>query len=157
MTGLVRRFSRRRNMPSSSIHGCYIIFGSQVKRKHILEQDELFCCAIISSGLTEKKNCPFLFLENARPLSCPWESWIGFSSLGTPEFLSTCLRIDSLTLSSPSRGCLDFLQLLPLECYHAHIWGCWYFTWQSWFQLVIHPAWILHEILWTDVKGAGWQ
>ena len=22
---------------------------------------------------------------------------------------------------------------LPLECYHLHIWGCWYFSWQSWF------------------------
>ena len=22
-----------------------------------------------------------------------------------------------------------------------HIWGCWYFSGQSWFQLVIHPAW----------------
>ena len=155
MTGLVRRSSRRRNMPSSSIHCCYIIFGSQVKRKHILEQDELFCCAIIRSGLIEKKKKkrPFLFLENARPLSSPWESWIGFSSLGTPEFLSTCLRIDSLTFSSPSRGCLAFLQLLPLEWYHVHILGYWYFSWQSLFQLV----WILNDILWTDVKGTGWQ
>ena len=25
--------------------------------------------------------------------------------------------------------------------YHLHIWGCWYFSKQSWFQLVIHPAW----------------
>ena len=23
---------------------------------------------------------------------------------------------------------------------HLHIWGCWYFFWQSWFQLEIHPA-----------------
>ena len=23
----------------------------------------------------------------------------------------------------------------------AVIWGYWYFTWQSWFQLVLHPAW----------------
>ena len=26
--------------------------------------------------------------------------------------------------------------------YHMHIWGCWYFSWQSWFQLMIHPAWL---------------
>ena len=32
--------------------------------------------------------------------------------------------------------------LLPLEWYHLHIWGCWYFSWQSWFQLVTHPAWL---------------
>ena len=24
--------------------------------------------------------------------------------------------------------------------YHLHIWGYWYFSWKSWFQLVIHPA-----------------
>ena len=23
---------------------------------------------------------------------------------------------------------------------HLHIWGYWYFSWQSWFQLVLHPA-----------------
>ena len=40
----------------------------------------------------KKKICPFLFLENSRPLS-PW---------GPPDFLSTCLGIDSLT-SSPKR------------------------------------------------------
>ena len=41
----------------------------------------------------------------------------------------------------PPRGSLVPLHFLPLECYHLHIWGCWYFSWQSWFQLVIHPAW----------------
>ena len=35
----------------------------------------------------QKKVCPFLLLENSRPLS-PW---------GPPDFLSTCLGIDSLT------------------------------------------------------------
>ena len=54
MTGIVRRFSRRRNMSSSRIHSFYIIIGTEFKGKHILEQDELFCCAIISSGLKEK-------------------------------------------------------------------------------------------------------
>ena len=29
--------------------------------------------------------------------------------------------------------------LLTLEWYHLHFWGCWYFSWQSWFQL-FHPA-----------------
>ena len=42
---------------------------------------------------------------------------------------------------SPSlRGSLVPLLFLPLEWYHLHIWGCWYFSWQSWFQLVIHPT-----------------
>ena len=28
----------------------------------------------------------------------------------------------------------------PLEWYHLHMWGCWYFSQQSWFELVSHPA-----------------
>ena len=33
------------------------------------------------------------------------------------------------------------LCFLPLDWYHLHMWSCWYFSWQSRFQLVIHPAW----------------
>ena len=40
-------------------------------------------------------------------------------------------------LSPSSRGSY----FLPLEWYYLHICGCWYFSWQSWFQPVIHPAW----------------
>ena len=36
---------------------------------------------------------------------------------------------------------LLFNMLSRLELYYLHIWGCWYFSRQSWFQLVIHPAW----------------
>ena len=46
---------------------------------------------------TVKKVCPFPLLENSRPLSPPWEPQTPFSSLGTPDFLSTCLRIGSLS------------------------------------------------------------
>ena len=30
--------------------------------------------------------------------------------------------------------------LSAIKWYHLHIWGYWYFSRQSWFQLVIHPA-----------------
>ena len=43
-------------------------------------------------------------------------------------------------LSLSSRSSLVPFHFLPLEWYHLHIWGCWYFSLQSWFQLVIHPA-----------------
>ena len=43
-------------------------------------------------------------------------------------------------LSPSSRDSLIPLHFLPLEWYHLHIWGCWHFSWQSWFQLVSHPA-----------------
>ena len=37
-------------------------------------------------------------------------------------------------------GSLFTLHFLPLEGYHLHIWGCWYFSLQSWFQPVIPLA-----------------
>ena len=87
MTGIVRRFSRRRNMSSNRTDYCYTIIGTEFKGKYILEQDELFCCAIISSGLKEKKKQkqmfvlfsslripdPYLLFKSPRPLS-PWGS-----------------------------------------------------------------------------------
>ena len=43
-----------------------------------------------------KKACPFLLLENSRPLSPLWNPQTPLSSSGTPDFLSTYLEIDSL-------------------------------------------------------------
>ena len=31
--------------------------------------------------------------------------------------------------------------LSAIRVCHLHLWGYWYFSWQSWFQLVLHPAW----------------
>ena len=42
--------------------------------------------------------------------------------------------------SPSSRDSLVTLLFLPLEWYYLNIWSCWYFSWQSWFQLVIHPT-----------------
>ena len=55
----------------------------------------------------KKDVCPFLLLENSRPLF--------ISSSGTPDFLPTCLGIDSLSSAcvkrpeeaSPERQCRD--------------------------------------------------
>ena len=43
-------------------------------------------------------------------------------------------------LSLSSRGSLVLLLFLPKGWCHLPIWGYWYFSWQSWFQLVLHPA-----------------
>ena len=51
ITGLVRRFLRRRNRSLSKIHCCYIIISTDLKEKHTLEQDVLLCSTTISSGL----------------------------------------------------------------------------------------------------------
>ena len=44
---------------------------------------------------------------------------------------------------------------LPFEWYRLQIWGCWYFSRQSWFQLALHPCSISHDVLCTC--SAGWQ
>ena len=43
-------------------------------------------------------------------------------------------------LSLSSIGSLVLLHFLSEGWCHLHIWGCWYFSQQSWFQLVLHPA-----------------
>ena len=46
----------------------------------------------------EKKKgiCPFLLLENSRPITPPGEPQTPLFSLGNLDFLLTCLGIDSL-------------------------------------------------------------
>ena len=39
-----------------------------------------------------------------------------------------------------SRGSLVLFHFLPLAWYHLHIWGCWYFSQQTGFQLMTHPT-----------------
>ena len=53
-------------------------------------------------------------------------------------------------LSSSSRGSLLPLKFLPLGWYHHHIWGYWYFSQKSWFQLVSHP--VRHYACFTLIK-----
>ena len=59
-------------------------------------------------------------------------------------FVFECWVLSQLfhaSLSPSSRGSLVPLSFLPLGWYHLHIWICWYFSRQSWFQLLLHPAW----------------
>ena len=46
-----------------------------------------------------------------------------------------------MRVSPSSRGSFIPLQFLTLNWCHQHIWGCWYFSWQSWFQLLIDSTW----------------
>ena len=57
--------------------------------------------------------------------------------------------VTEFTLSPSSRSSLVPLHFLPLEWYHLHIWGCYF--WQSWFQLVLYPAWHFswHTLHWS--------
>ena len=62
-------------------------------------------------------------------------------------FLILSFKLAFSRSSFTSRDSLVPLYFLPLEWYHPHIWGCWYFSQQSWFQLIIHPACISHDAL----------
>ena len=74
-------------MSSGRVHCCHIIIGTEFKGKHIFEQDELFCCTIISSGFKEKKFVlfsslrtpdPYLLFESSGPLFPPRGLWTSY-------------------------------------------------------------------------------
>ena len=81
------------------------------------------------------------------PIYLPWSDGTGCHDLGflNVEFLSQLFHPPLSLL----KGSLDPLHFLPLEWYHLHIWDCWYFSRQPWFQLVIHPSlafWIMCSV-----------
>ena len=71
------------------------------------------------------------------PFYLPWSDGTRCHDL---SFLNVEFYASFFTLlfSPTSGGCLVSPCFLPLGWYHLHIWGCWYFSWQSWFQRVIH-------------------
>ena len=73
----------------------------------------------------------------------PWSNGtrchdLSFSNI---EYLS---QLFNSPLSFSSRGSLVPLHILPLEWYHLHLWGCWYFSQQSWLLL---KSYVIHIIL----------
>ena len=66
-------------MSSSRIHCCYIITGTEFKEEHILEQDELFCCVIISCGLKEKMFVLFASWRTPDPFLIPGDPGLLFN------------------------------------------------------------------------------
>ena len=57
----------------------------------------------------------------------------------------------SLSFFTFIKRLLFSLHFLPLKWYHLHVWGCWYFSQQSWFQTVSHPAW---HFTWCTLHGS---
>ena len=55
-------------------------------------------------------------------------------------------------LSPISRDSLVPLCFLPLGWCHLHFWSYWYFSWQSWFQLVFIQPGISHDVHFMEVK-----
>ena len=65
-------------------------------------------------------------------------------AMGLDAMIFECWVLSQLfhsALSLSSRGSSVSLHFLPLEWYHLYIWGYWYFSQQSWFQLMLHPPW----------------
>ena len=116
---IIRRFLlRMRNMSLSKIHCCYIIISTEFKEKHSLEQHELFCFIIISSGLKENKGLCTKTKEcrkKSLSLSPPREPWTP-SSLWALDSISTYLRINSLTYAHISQT----LKILQWTIYSAN-------------------------------------
>ena len=50
----------------------------------------------------------------------------------------------SLSSSPSSRGSLVPLHFLSLWWWYIHIWGCWYFSWESWFPASDSSSWVFH-------------
>ena len=82
-------------------------------------------------GAQENKVC---LCFHCFPIYLPWSDGTKCHDL---SFLNGVL---SQLFHSPlsSRGSL--VHFLPQGWCHLHIWGYWYFSRQSWFQLVLHPA-----------------
>ena len=72
------------------------------------------------------------------PLFLPWSDGTGCHDIFVCWVLS---QLFHSSLLPSSRGSLVTLCFLPWGWCHLHIWGCWYFSRQSWSQLVFHPAW----------------
>ena len=67
-------------------------------------------------------------------------SWSDRTGCHDLSFLNFEFQVSFFTPLSPSSGgSLVHLHFLSLDWYHLHVWGCWFFSWQPWFQTVIHP------------------
>ena len=72
------------------------------------------------------------------PIYLPWSNdWIPWLSLFECWVLSHLFSLSSFTFIKSTLVPLCFL---PLGWCHLHIWGYWYFSWQSWFQLLLRLA-----------------
>ena len=68
-------------------------------------------------------------------------SWAGLGL--TAQEIIISLEVAAIPKKSNAKESLNYYtimlfsssQFLPLKWYYLHIWGCWYFSWQSGFQL----------------------
>ena len=92
----------------------------------------------LSAVILEPKKIKSVTASTFCLFAMKWWDWMPWSLLFECWVQS---QLFHSPLSPSSRGSLVSLSFRPIECYHLHIWGCWYLSWQSWFQLALHPAW----------------
>ena len=95
-----QKVSWKEKLSSSRMHCFYIILSTEFKLSCLLcswlkEKKKMFYVTKTKECREKKDVCPFRLLENSRPLPPLQEPQTPFSSLGTLDFLSTCLGIDS--------------------------------------------------------------
>jgi len=83
----------------------------------------------------KRKSVSFHFFS----IYLPWSNGTRYHELKSFKYW-VLSQLSHSPLSPSSRGCVIPFHFLPLEWYYVHIWGCWYFSWQSWFQLGTHPV-----------------
>ena len=86
-------------------------------------------------GVWENKVC---YCFHFFPIYLPWSDGPDIIILYFECWVISQLFRSPLSLSS--RVSLVPLHFLLLGWCHLHIWGYWYFSWKSWFQLKLHQA-----------------
>ena len=103
------------------------------RSKHLLISWLQSPCAMI----LQPKKIKFLTVSIVSPSVCHEMMGPG----GILVFWMLCFNLFFHSpLSLSVRGTLVPLYFQPSGWCHLHIWGYWYFSWQSWFQLVLQPA-----------------
>ena len=98
-----------------------------------------------SAVILEPKKIKFVTVSIVSPSIC--HEVMGLDAMIFVFWMLSFKQTFHSPLSLSSRGPLVLLHFLPWGWCHLHIWGYWYFSLQSWFQLwFIQPS-ISHDVL----------
>ena len=92
----------------------------------------------LSAVILEPKKIKFATVSTFSPSIC--HEVMGPDAMILVFWMLSFKPTFSLSSFTFIKSSLVLLCFLPLEWYHLHFWGCWCFSWQSWFQFVSHPA-----------------
>ena len=111
-----------------------LVIASLPKSKHLL----ISWLQLSSSVILEPKKIKSVSASTFPPSIC--HEVMGPDAMILVFWMLNFKPAFSLSSFTLIKRFLVSLHFLPLGWYHLHVWGCWYFFQQSWFQLVTHPA-----------------